>query len=133
MKALIQYIKEAQDGDDAKLRSKIMFTIWEAPDKKVTTLASNTSYQKIECKYEESPDAYKGVKISFLLGFKDNAWQLWAGKIGVSSYEDDPWVNLEETDFYKAVSAAVDKCVELIKQVKDEPNNWMQYYVTTAP
>ncbi len=134
MKSLVQYIKEAEEQEekDAKIRSKIVFSIWEGPSKKVQTLASNTAYQKIECKYEESPDNDEGIKVSFLLGFKDNVWQLWAGKPGVVSYSDDSYVNLEEAEFYKAVNLAVDKCVELIKQIKDEPNNWVQYYTQTV-
>ena len=132
---LKEYIKEAQEQEekDAKIRSQIVFTIWEAPEKKVSELASNTEYQKIECKYQEKPDADEGIKVSFLLGFKDNTWQLWAGKPGVVSYSDDSYVSLDEVEFYKAVNAAVDKCVELINQIKDEPNNWVQYYATTTP
>lgn len=135
MKSLVEYIKEAQEQDekDAKIRSQIVFTIWEAPEKKVSELTSNTAYQKIECKYQENSDADEGIKVSFLLGFKDNVWQLWAGKPGVVSYSDDSYVSLDEVEFYKAVNAAVDKCVELINQIKDEPNNWVQYYATTTP
>lgn len=132
MKTLEQYILEEEDKHDNEIRSKIVFSIWESPDKKVQTLKSNTAYQKIECKYEESPDAYDGIKASFLLGFKDGTWQLWAGKPGVVSYSDDSYVNLKESEFYKAVNKAIDSCVELIKQIKDEPNNWVQFYTTVS-
>lgn len=129
MISLVQYIKENEDKD-AKIRAGIVFTIWEAPDKKVRELKNNTSYQKIDCKYAENPDEDDGIKVEFLLGYKDNVWQLWAGKPGVVNYSDDSYAVLDETEFYKAVNKAVDKCVELINKIKDEPNNWVQFYVT---
>lgn len=126
MNDLVKYIKESKE--DTKIRSKIIFTIWEAPSKKVSELKTNDSYQKIECKYKENEDEI-GLMVSFLLGYKDDSWQLWAGKPGVVTYLDDSYVNLEETDFYKAVNKAVDKCIELIKEIKKEPNKWVQYYI----
>ena len=126
MKDLVKYIKESKE--DTKIRSKIIFTIWEAPSKKVSELKTNDSYQKIECKYKENEDEI-GLMVSFLLGYKDNSWQLWAGKPGVVTYLDDSYANLEETDFYKAINKAIDKCVELIKEIKKEPNKWVQYYI----
>ena len=136
MKSLTEFIYEdilADDKKDAKIRAKLEFVIWEGPNKVVKQLSSYTSYQKIECKYEDSPDLYKGIKISFLLGYKDNVWQLWAGRPGVVNYTDEPYKNLEESDFYKAVNIAIDDCVELIKDIKSHPDNWSQYYITTSP
>ena len=129
MISLEQFVMEGEEKD-AKIRKEIVFTIWEGPNKKVNELKNNTAYQKIDCKYQENPDNDEGIKVEFLLGFKDNVWQLWAGKPGVVSYSDDPYVSLEEPVFYKAVNKAVDECVELINKIKKEPNNWVQFYVT---
>lgn len=128
MKDIEQFIRESEEADN-KIRAKIIFTIWESPGVKVSKLASPKAYNKIECKYEENDDAYDGIKVDFLLGLDDKGfWQLWAGKIGVVSYADDPYADTGESDFSRAVMVAVDKCVELIKQIKKEPNNWVQYY-----
>ena len=113
-----------------KMRAAIKFTIWEAPGKRVDKLSTNNAYQKIECKYAEKPDSPGGIKVDFLLGYNEDGWCLWAGKPGVVTYLDDPYKCLEEQDFYNAVNVAVDKCVELIKQIKKQPYNWVQYYVS---
>lgn len=127
MKTFTQYITE-KANEDNKLRKAIVFDIWESPGKKVQELSSNNAYQKIECKYKEKTDFGEGIKISFLLGFKDGTWQLWMGKPGVVIYSDDSYTDLGTDVFYDAVNTAVDKCVEIIKMVKKEPNNWMQFY-----
>ena len=94
MKSLSQYILEAKKS---KERDDIKFTIWEAPDKKVKWLNNNTDYLKIEYQYKNKK---LGIEIDFLLGFKENTWKLWIGKIGSISYDDDPWVNLDCDNFF---------------------------------
>ncbi len=126
MKSLAQFITE--DKKRNKIRKKIVFDIWESPGVKIQDLKSNTAYQKIVCTYQEGKDYGMGLSVEFLLGFKDGTWQLWAGKPGVVIYSDDSYADLETDVFYRAVNKAVDKCVELILQVKAEPNNWAQYY-----
>ena len=126
MKRLINYINEAEE-DKKKIarRGNIKFTIWEEPDKKVTWLEDNQKYQKIEYKYE---DKKKQCFIDFLLGFQDDSWKLWIGKIGSCSYDDDPYCDFETNKFAEAIVAALDKVEEFVKDVEDEPENWIQYY-----
>jgi hypothetical protein len=84
MKSLKNYILEEKKEDKEKTtrRGNIKFTIWEEPDKRVNWLDDNKSYQKIEYKHE---DKDKKIFIDFLLGFKDNSWRVWIGKIGSTS------------------------------------------------
>lgn len=123
MKNLYQYILES-DKDVIK-KSDIKFTIWEKPDKKVTKLKDNESYQKIEYKIE---DFDKDMYIDFLLGFQDNSWRLWIGKIGSCSYDDDPYCSLETDDFTKAIIKVLDIIIEFVGKVKKDPHNYIQYY-----
>ena len=67
MKSLYQYINEKYlyEGDEDKEedknkedektteRGEIKFTIWKAPDKKVTWLKNGENFQKIEYVYED--------------------------------------------------------------------------------
>lgn len=127
MKSIIKYIKEAEeDKKKTTERGKIKFTIWESPDKKVRWLDNNENYQKIEYKYE---DKKEGLQIDFLLGYKDESWKLWIGKIGSASYDDDPYCDFETKKFSEAIVAALDKVEEFLEKVKDEPDNYIQYYV----
>ena len=126
MKTFVQFLKEAnEDKKKTTERGDIKFTIWEAPDKKVKWLDNNEDYQKIEYKYEDNK---KNIFIDFLLGFKDDSWRLWIGKIGSVSYDDDPYSNLETDNFADAVVKALDKVQEFIKDVKKEPVNYVQFY-----
>ena len=108
-------------------RGNIKFTIWEEPDKKVSWLKDNEKYQKIEYKHE---DKKKNIFIDFLLGYvkDEDTWKLWIGKIGAVNYDDDPYCDFETDKFAKAIVAALDKVEEFIKNVEDEPENWIQYY-----
>ena len=146
MKTLLQFIKEAEEDEDVEntentsndsnedegdkkttQRGKIKFVIWEEPDKKVPWLDNNEKYQKIEYKHE---DKDKNIFIDFLLGYdKDkDTWKLWIGKIGAVNYDDDPYCDFETNKFAEAIVAALDKVEEFIKDVEDEPENWIQYY-----
>ena len=130
MKSLSQYIKEAseekeEDKEKITRKGNIKFTIWEEPDKKVDWLDNNQKYQKIEYKYENKDDQ---CFIDFLLGFKNESWRLWIGKIGSVSYDDDPYCDFETTNFAEAIVAALDKVEEFLDKVKEEPENYVQFY-----
>ena len=124
------HINEDDSTDEEKSteRGKIKFTIWQSPEKKLSWIENNKDYQKIECKYEEKEDANEGIKICFLLGFKDNSWKLWMGKIGVVTYSDDPYCSFDTQDFSEAMIKCLDKCEEIIQDIKDHPQNWVQFY-----
>ena len=129
MKRLTEYIyeKEEKTKDNSFDRSKIIFTIWESPDNKVTELKSNTEYQKIEYKLEDND---LGMFIDFLLGFKDKSWHLWVGKIGSCSYDDDPYKDLKTDNFKKAIITSLDIIEEFIEKVIDDPTDYVQFYKT---
>jgi hypothetical protein len=152
MKLLSQYIKqmlfEADDedksddkkkdsgensGDDKKddkeehttRRGNIKFTIWESPDVKVKWIKDNNKYQKIEYKYEDKDNK---MYIDFLLGYQIDSWKLWIGKIGAVSYDDDPYCTFDTDKFAEAIVAALDKVEEFIDMVKEDPENYIQFY-----
>jgi len=140
MKSFKDYILEAEEDNESventdeknsdektTQRGNIKFTIWKEPDKKVTWLNNNEPYQKIEYKYE---DKDKHISIHFLLGYvkEKDTWELWIGKIGAISYDDDPYCDLKCNEFSSAIIAALDKVEEFIKEVEEEPENWVQYY-----
>ena len=132
MKRLIDYILEADNKEDDKkslpIESKdIIFTVWESPDKKVQELKNNNAYQKIEYKLE---DKKSGLSIDFLLGFKDKSWQLWVGKIGSCSYDDDPYKDLKTDNFKKAIITSLDIIEEFIEKVMEDPTDYVQFYKT---
>ena len=64
-----------------------------------------------------------------MLGFKDNTWKLWIGKIGAVSYDDDPWVNLDCDNFKDAILKCLDYTEKFIKDVKENKDNWIQFYI----
>jgi len=134
MRSLAEYISsqifEGEDEEKEKTtrRGQIKFTIWEEPDKKVTWLDDNEKYQKIEYKLE---DKDTGISIDFLLGFQDGSWKLWIGKIGSCSYDDDPYCSFDTDKFSEGIVAALDKVEEFLQKVKDEPDNYVQYYIET--
>ena len=129
MKRLTEYIYEKKEKteDNSFDRSKIIFTIWESPDNKVTELKANTEYQKIEYKLEDNDS---GMFIDFLLGFDEGSWQLWIGKIGSCSYDDDPYKSLNTTNFKKAIVDSLDIIEEFIEKVKKDKYNYIQFYKT---
>lgn len=114
------------DKDKLIRRGNIKFTIWEEPKKKVNWIKNNNQYQKIEYQYR---DKEKHINIDFLLGFKDNSWRLWIGKIGAISYDDDPWCTFDTDNFSEGIVAALDKVEEFIDDVNENPDNWVQFYV----
>ena len=89
-------------------------------------IAKVNSIKTTEYKYE---DKKEGLSIDFLLGYKDESWRLWIGKIGSASYDDDPYCDFETKKFSEAIVAALDKVEEFLKKVKDEPDNYVQFYV----
>lgn len=130
MKTITQYIFEKDsnkknDDKSLKLRSGIKFTIWKQPDQKVSWLKDNEKYQKIEYKHE---DKKEHLSIDFLLGFIEDSWHLWIGKPGSCSYDDDPYFNFKTNKFSEAVIGAIDKIEEFINKVKDDKENYVQFY-----
>lgn len=117
----------AKEDADAKQRSEIQFKIFTAPDKQVTDLKEGEKYLKIEYVYR---DKKAGIEIDFLIGKKkeDGNWQLYIGKPGSASYDDDPYKSLETKELSKAINTAVDKAIDLIKEVKKDKDNWVQFY-----
>lgn len=126
MKSLHNYIIESQsDKQDPIPRADIKFTIWENPKKQVRWLTDNNAYQKIEYQYKNTS---KNIFIDYLLGFKDDSWQLWAGKIGSCNYDDDSYCDLKTSDFAYAITNSLDKIEQLLQDVLDDPQNYVQYY-----
>lgn len=117
----------AKEDADAKQRSEIQFKIFTSPDKQVTDLKEGEKYLKIEYVYR---DKKAGIEIDFLIGKKkeDGNWQLYIGKPGSASYDDDPYKSLETKELSKAINTAVDKVIDLIKEVKKDKDNWVQFY-----
>ena len=117
--------KEKEEEERLKLRANVKFTIWKESKQQVDWLDNNEAYQKIEYKYI---DEKKHISMHFLLGFKNDSWQLWVGKIGAVGYDDDPYFNLKKKNFKEGLLAAVDKVCDFIKEVEDDPKNWVQFY-----
>lgn len=132
MKTLLQVIleKEEQEKDDDKVRAGLKFIIYKEDGKTVDWLKDDEPFQKIECLYEENPDFQDGVKIDFLLGKDDkDRWALWAGKPGVINYSDEPYKDLKAKSLTDAITNGLEEMQKLIDKVKEEPNNWVQFYV----
>lgn len=128
MKALRTYIIESGEKDKEKeyvKKTDIKFTIWESPQKKVQWLKDNNTYQKIEYKYEDDKE---GINIQFLLGFDSDSWHLYVGTVGAVSYDDDPYVDFETSDFAKAIMMSLEKINEFVGKVKEDSLNYIQYY-----
>lgn len=136
MKTLSQYIleeirdknkekDEKEEKEKLTRRKNIKFTIWESPDVKVKWLENNYKYQKIEYKYE---DRDNHISIDFLLGQEEKIWKLWIGKIGVVTYDDDPYCSFKTEKFSEAIILALDKVEEFLQKVKDDPHNFIQFY-----
>lgn len=136
MRTLSQYIleeikdkesddKEKDEKEKFTRRKDIKFTIWESPDVKVKWIEDNDKYQKIEYKYE---DRDNNISIDFLLGQQEKIWKLWVGKIGVVSYDDDPYCSFDTEKFSEAIVLALDKVEEFLQKVKDDPYDFIQFY-----
>ena len=134
MKSLLSYIKEDSESKNEEdktkeLRRNIKFTIWKEPKTKVKWLEEGDyKYQKIEYQYVNKE---KGVNIDFLLGYvpEEKTWKLWIGKLGATTYDDDPWCDFKEQTFAKAIIAALDKVEEFVDDVENgDPDNWVQFY-----
>ena len=117
----------AKDDAKAKQRSEIQFKIFTAPDKQVTDLKEGEKYLKIEYVYRNKKE---GIEIDFLIGKKKEIgnWQLYIGKPGSASYDDDPYKSLETKELSKAINKAVDEVMDLIEEVKKDKDNWVQFY-----
>lgn len=133
MKTLLNYIIEKEDTDvDNDKRIDIKFKIFSGNKKELLITdrskfpKTNKDYQKIEYIYK---DKEKGIVIDFLLGFKDDSWQLWVGKEGAVSYDDDPYKDLKEKEFINGLSNAISEVLNFVKTVEEDPDNWVQYYI----
>jgi hypothetical protein len=115
-----------EDSKIQKLRQDIKFTIWDLEENKIKWLKNNSDYQKIEYVYENKD---KGVQIDFLLGYKDETWQVWAGKLGSVNYDVDSYRSLNTQNFADAILKSLDIIVKLIQTVLDNPDDWEQYYI----
>lgn len=117
----------AKEDEENKKRSDIKFKIFTAPDKMVDDLKKGEKYLKIEYVYT---DKKKGIQIDFLIGRKNEEkdWNLYIGKIGSTSYDDDPYKSLETKDLTKAINNAVDEAMNLIKEVEENRDGWLQFY-----
>ena len=130
MKDLKSYIIEAEESEDKEKtteRGNIKYVIWKAPDQKVNWLKDNEDFLKIEYKHI---DKEKHIEIDFLLGYvsEEDTWKLWIGKIGALSYDDDPYCDFETNKFAEAIVMSLDKTQEFLREVEDDPQNWVQYY-----
>lgn len=126
MKSLEQYILEKENAEPTLSRKDIKFTIWKAPNVKGKWIKDNNDYLKIEYNLIDNE---LGIDMQFLLGFKNKSWQMWVGKIGAVSYDETPYCSLETEKFADAIITALDKCEEIVTNVKDDPNNWVQFYI----
>lgn len=120
--------KGSEPEIDPKLkeRAEIKFKIWKDGGELADWITDRDGYQKIEYVYK---DKEKGITIDFLLGRKDGSWFVWAGKDGAVNYDDQPYKDLKTPYFRDAIMNSLDKIQELIQDVKDNPDNWAQYYV----
>ena len=116
---------EPEIDPELKERAEIKFKIWKDGGELANWITDKDGYQKIEYVYK---DKEKGITIDFLLGRKDGSWFIWAGKDGAVNYDDQPYKDLETPYFRDAIMNSLDKIQELIKDVKEDPDNWAQYY-----
>lgn len=120
--------KGAEEDEKNKLKSDVKFTIWTSTDEKTTSLKKGEKYLKIEYIYK---DKKKGIIIDFLIGkdMKNKKWSLFAGKQGAVSYDDDALKDLKADNLKNAILNAIDEVVDFIKEVEDDKDNWVQFYI----
>ena len=116
---------EPEIDPELKERAEIKFKIWKDGGELANWITDKDGYQKIEYVYKNKE---KGITIDFLLGRKDGSWFVWAGKDGVVNYDDQPYKDLKTPYFRDAIMNSLDTIQELIKDVKENPDNWAQYY-----
>ena len=103
-----------------------MFDIWQEVGVRSNWLKDNFSYNKIEYKFI---DKESGIEIDFLLGYKHGTWHLWIGKIGIINYDIQPYCDLKTSNFTRAIIISLVKISDFIKDVKDNKDNWVEYYI----
>ena len=116
---------EPEIDPELKERAEIKFKIWKDGGELANWITDKDGYQKIEYVYKNKE---KGITIDFLLGRKDGSWFVWAGKDGAVNYDDQPYKDLKTPYFRDAIMNSLDTIQELIKDVKENPDNWAQYY-----
>lgn len=117
--------EQREMSEKDKQRSQIKFTIWNNKDEQSEWLNKGDKYRKIE--YEHVDDK-KNVEVDFLLGQRDDEWYLWVGKIGACSYDEQPYCDLKTKQFNTALINALDKVQELLDEIYDDPENYIQFY-----
>ena len=117
---------EPEIDPELKERAEIKFKIWKDGGELADWITDKDGYQKIEYVFK---DKEKGITIDFLLGRKDGKWWLWAGKNGAVNYDDQPYKDLDAVSFQDAIMTSLDKIQELIEDVRENPDNWSQYYI----
>lgn len=118
----------AKEDEENELKRNVKFTIWTSLDEKTTSLKKGEKYLKIEYIYK---DKKKGIVIDFLIGkdLKDKKWSLFAGKSGAVSYDDDPIKDLKADNLKDAILNAIEEVVKFIKNVEDDKDEWVQFYI----
>lgn len=118
----------AKEDEENELKRNVKFTIWTSLDEKTTSLKKGEKYLKIEYIYK---DKEKGIVIDFLIGkdLKDKKWSLFAGKSGAVSYDDDPIKDLKADNLKDAILNAIEEVVKFIKNVEDDKDEWVQFYI----
>ena len=116
---------EPEIDPELKERAEIKFKIWKDGGELANWITDKDGYQKIEYVYK---DKEKGIVIDFLLGRKDGSWFIWAGKDGAVNYDDQPYKDLKTPYFKDAIMNSLDEIQGLIKDVKENPDKWAQYY-----
>lgn len=118
----------AKEDEENELKRNVKFTIWTSLDEKTTSLKKGEKYLKIEYVYK---DKEKGIVIDFLIGkdMKYKKWSLFAGKSGAVSYDDDPIKDLKANNLKDAILNAIDEVVKFIKNVEDDKDEWVQFYI----
>lgn len=130
MRTLTQFIKEGifkDKLDPEKLpypRGDIQFKIYDQFGELKKTLKNNTDYQKIEFQLREKKE---GIYADFLLGFEEGSWKMWIGKIGVCSYDQQPYKDFETDDFNTAITKSIDEIELLIQKILKDKENYTEF------
>lgn len=125
MISLQHYILESEDNENPVNPADIKFIIYLSDGTTAKWLHKDDDFSKIEYQYK---DREEGLFIDFLLGKQDDVWQLWVGKIGSCTYDDDPYKSLDTKDFKKAINNSIDIIEDFVQKVLDDPTNYSYLY-----
>lgn len=118
----------AKEDKDTKRRKDVKFIIWTGENKSTSSIKKGEKYLKIEYIYRNKK---KDVIIDFLIGkdLNDHKWSLFAGKLGSTSYDDDPIRDLKAETLADAINNSIDEVLKVIDDVEGDPDNWVQFYI----